>query len=61
MPRKKPAAETPVNIKNLLRIFLISPFIVKNTNIIPNKEKIMGGNKKIIEPLNVSLIDGKKN
>ena len=58
---KNPAAEDPVNIKNPLKILFISPFIVKNTNIIPNKKKMIGASKKRREPLSNSLNAGMKN
>lgn len=58
---KNPVAEDPVNIKNPLKILFISPFIVKNTNIMPNKEKMIGASKKRKEPLSNSLNAGMKN
>jgi len=61
MLTKKPDEERPVNIKNFLNGFLVSPFIVKNINTMPNKKKIAIGNKKRIEPLKKSLTAGIKN
>ena len=58
---KNPAADAPVRIKNFLSAPPIFPFRVKHIKAIPNKEKIINGNKKTREPLNNSLTAGIKN